>query len=82
MPIGVELRADGDHHREIQQRINSANRRLFALKHVFNSKFVSFKTKTMLYKVILRPIVIHASETWTTTKTDERKATIFERKVL
>jgi len=78
----VELRADGDNHREIQQRINSANRCFFTLKSVLKSKFVSFKTKTILYKVMIRPIVPYASETWTTTKTDKQKVAIFERKVL
>jgi len=43
--LGVESRSDGDNHREIQQRINSANRCLFTLKPVLNSKFVSFETK-------------------------------------
>jgi len=52
-----------------------------ALKPVFNSKLVSFKTKTILYKVMIRPIVLYASETWTTTKTDEQKVAIFERKI-
>jgi len=80
--LGVELRADGDNHREIQQRINSANRCLFSLKPVFNSKFVSFKTKTILYKVIICSIALCLSETWTTTKTDTQKVSIFERKVL
>jgi len=52
--LGVELRAGGDNHREIQKRINSANRCFFALKSVLNSKFVSFRTKTILYKVKIR----------------------------
>lgn len=60
--LEVELRANGDNHKEIQQRINTANRCLFALEPVFNFKFVSLKTKIILYKVM-----IYASETWTTT---------------
>lgn len=39
--LEVELRADEDKHREIQQRINTAYRCFFALKPVFNFKFVS-----------------------------------------
>jgi hypothetical protein len=51
--LGVELRADGNIHKEIKKKkINTANRCLFALKPIFNSKFVSFKIKTILYKVI------------------------------
>jgi len=40
--------------------------------------FVSFKTETILYKVvIIRPIVLSASETLATTNTEERNVTIF-----
>lgn len=31
---------------------------------------------------MIRPIVLYASETWITTKTDVQKVAIFERKVL
>lgn len=37
--LEMKLRADGDNHREFQQRINSANRYFFALKPVLSSKF-------------------------------------------
>lgn len=50
--LEVKLREDEDNHREIQQRINIANGCLFDLKPVFNFKFVSLKTKILLYKVI------------------------------
>ena len=43
---------------EIQQRINSANICLFALKPVFNSKFVSFKTKNYTVQIIC-PIILY-----------------------
>jgi len=80
--LRVELRADEDNHREIQQRINSAYKCFFALKSIFNSKLVSFEAKTILYKVMILPIVLYACETWTTTNTDEQKVAIFEIKVL
>lgn len=32
--------------------------------------------------VIIRPIALYASETWTTAKADEQKVAVFERKVL
>lgn len=37
----IDLNANGDNCREIQQKINMANRRFFILKSVFNSKFFS-----------------------------------------
>ena len=35
-----------------------------------------------MYKVLIRPVLIYASETWTRTKTNERRLSLFERKVL
>ncbi|XP_022171125.1 uncharacterized protein LOC111034293 [Myzus persicae] len=40
------------------------------------------KTKIRLYKTLVRPIVLYACGAWASTKSDENKLRIFERKVL
>jgi hypothetical protein len=35
-----------------------------------------------MYKVLIRPILTYAFETWTLSKTNERRLSLFERKVL
>jgi hypothetical protein len=35
-----------------------------------------------MYKILVRPVLMHASETWTLSKTDERMLSLFERRVL
>jgi hypothetical protein len=35
-----------------------------------------------MYKVLVRPVLIYASETWTLSKTDERLLSVFERGIL
>jgi len=35
-----------------------------------------------MYKVLVRPIALYACEVWPSTKTDEKKLAIFERKIL
>jgi hypothetical protein len=35
-----------------------------------------------MYKVLTRPVLTYASETWTLSKTNERRLSLFERKVL
>jgi len=35
-----------------------------------------------MYKVLTSPVLIYASETWTLSKTNERRLSLFERKVL
>jgi hypothetical protein len=35
-----------------------------------------------MYKVLIRPVLTYASETWTVSKANERRLGLFERKVL
>jgi hypothetical protein len=35
-----------------------------------------------MYKVLIRPVLTYASETWTLSKTNEQRLSLFERKVL
>jgi hypothetical protein len=35
-----------------------------------------------MYKVLIRPVLTYASETWTVSKANERQLNLFERKVL
>jgi hypothetical protein len=39
-------------------------------------------TKILMYKVLIRPVLKCASETWTASKTNERRLSLFKRKVL
>lgn len=80
--LGVELNVSGNNHKEIQNRINSANKCFFGLKTILKSKLVSIKSKLTLYKVMIRPVALYACESWATTKTDKQNLARFERKVL
>ena len=46
------------------------------------SQLLSRKTRIHIYKTLVRPIFTYTTETWTMTKNDERRLSIFERKVL
>jgi hypothetical protein len=48
------------------------------LRNVSTSK----NTKILMYKVLTRPVLTCASETWTVSITNERRLSMFERKVL
>jgi len=39
-------------------------------------------TKILMYKVLIRPALTYASETWTLSKTNERRLSLYERKAL
>jgi hypothetical protein len=66
----------------IQKRILSANRRFRGLIKHLKSHLISKKTKTLMYKALMRPVLTCASETWTLSKTDERLLSVFEKRIL
>ena len=67
---------------EINARLVNANRAYFALSPLFRSKLLSLKTKFIIYKTLIVPILDYASETWPITANIEKMLNIFERKVL
>jgi len=46
------------------------------------SRIISRNTKTLLYKTLIRPVLIYGVETWVLSKQDEHCLSIFERKIL
>jgi len=67
---------------EIQKRILAANRCFNGLRKHLMSHVTSKDTKILMYKVLIRPVLTNASETWTLSKIKERPLSLFERKVL
>jgi hypothetical protein len=67
---------------DIQKRILSANRCFHGLRKHLKSHLISRKTKILMYKVLVRPVLAYASETWRLSKTDGRLLSVFERRVL
>jgi len=49
---------------------------------LFKSKFLSRNTKLKLYKVLIRPIVLYVCGACASTKSDEKRLLLFERKIL
>ncbi|GFV02491.1 reverse transcriptase domain-containing protein [Trichonephila clavipes] len=67
---------------EINNRIKSANKCFFGLNKQLGSKFISGKTKLRLYKTLILPVLLYASETWTLNLETIRALETFERKAL
>lgn len=61
-------------------RITAENKCYFALIPLFKSRLLSRNSKLRLYKVLIRPI--YACGAWASTKSDEKKLLLFERKIL
>ena len=66
---------------EIPNCLIAASRSYCGLKSQFKSQVLSRKTKILIYKTPVRPLLTYASESWTMTKSDERRSSIFERKI-
>lgn len=80
--LGSQVTADNHVGVEVKRRILSANRCYYALRKQLTSSLVSRRTKLILYKTLIRPVLTYGSETWTTTRTEDKELLIFERKVL
>ena len=80
--LGVGINSLADIHEEIHRRITAGNKCYFSLVQLFKSKKLSRKTKIRLYKTLIRPIVLYACGAWASTKSDENKLMVFERKIL
>jgi hypothetical protein len=73
---------DNSVEKEIHRHILAGNRTYFAAISFFRNRFLSPATKTLLYKTLIRPIVVYGVETWMMTKKEEQALLIFERKNL
>lgn len=79
--LGTEFYRKPDMTREIQSRIMAGNRSIYAVRNIMNRNS-SRGLKLRVYKTIIRPIVIFASETWTLGINTQKMLKIWERKVL
>jgi len=67
---------------EITNNLIAANRSYFGLKNQFKSQVLSRKSKILKRKALVRPVLTDTAESWTVTKNDERRLSIFDRKIL
>jgi len=80
--LGVNIKSSNNMHREKKEKISKGNRCYFSINKLLRSKLLSRKSKITLYTSYLRPIVTYGCETWSTTKDDNRKLAIWERRIL
>lgn len=68
--LGALIRADGDMSGAIKARITSASRCFFGLLRHLRSRLLTKQTKCLIYKTIIRPVLLYGSETWPLTRSD------------
>jgi hypothetical protein len=80
--LGSLVTPNNDVSLEIQRRIQTANRCFFGLRKQLQSRHLSRPTEFIIYKTLIRPVLLYGSETWVLTKREENQLLVFERKVL
>jgi hypothetical protein len=71
--LGSDVNCNNDISAEIQKHILAANRCFHGLRKHLRSHLTSKKKKTKIltYKLLIRPVLTYASETWALSKINE-----------
>ena len=80
--LGSLLTADNNVSREIRRRIICGSRAYYGLQKKLRSKKIRHRTKCVMYKTLIRPVVLYGHETWTMLEEDLQALGVFERRVL
>ena len=80
--FGTQQNSHNSTHEEIQCRLISGNKTLYANKQLLSSTSISRNAKLKIYKSLIRSVVSNGCESWTLTKAEEEKLRIFEYKII
>jgi hypothetical protein len=80
--LGTVLNEGNDIGVEIRSRVSAGNKCYYALCSVTKSKSISRQSKLKIYRTIITPVVMYASETWVLKEKEIRMLSIWERKIL
>jgi hypothetical protein len=80
--LGTLITTDNNTSAEINNRITLANRSYFELVNILKAKNINRKYKVIIYKTLVKPVLMHGADTWVPSKADELCLVVFERKIL
>jgi hypothetical protein len=67
---------------EINNRITLVNRSYFGLVNILKAKDINRKYKVIIYKTLIKPVLMYGVEAWVLSKVDDAHLGVFERKIL
>ena len=73
MYLGSLVTGDSNVSEEVKNCLIAAYRSYFGLKSQCESQLLSRKTKILIHKTLVMPVLTYTSETWTMTKNYERR---------
>jgi hypothetical protein len=80
--LGTLITTDNNTSAEINSRITSANRSYFGLVNTLKAKNINRKYKVIIYKTLIKPVLMYGAEIWVLSKADELRLGVLERKIL
>jgi hypothetical protein len=80
--MGTLITTDNNTSAEINNRITLANRSHFKLVNILKAKNINRKYKVIIYKTLIKPVLMYGVETWVLSKANEVRLGVFERKIL
>ena len=80
--LGSDINCNNYISAEIKKSILAANKGFHGLRKHLRSHLTPKNIKILMYKILIRPVLTYASETWTLSKINEWWLSLFESKVL
>ena len=80
--LGTLITTDNNTSAEINNRITLANRSYFGLVNILKAKNINKKYKVIIYKTLIKPVLVYGAETWVLSKANDLSLGDFERKIL
>jgi hypothetical protein len=80
--LGTLITTDNNTSAKINNRIALASRSYFGLVKILKAKNMNRKNKVIIYKTLIKPVLLYGAETWVLRKADELHLRVFERKIL
>jgi len=75
---GSKITAGGDCNHEIKRYLLLGRKAMTNLDNILKSKDITLPTKVHLVKIVVFPVVIYGSESWTTKKAECQRIDAFE----
>jgi hypothetical protein len=67
---------------EIMRRFNSGNAYYHSVQNILSSRPLPLNIKILIHKIIILPVVLYRSKTWSMTLREENRLRVFENRVL
>jgi hypothetical protein len=80
--LGTLITTDNNTSAKIKRRTALANRSYFWLVKILKAKNINRKYKVIIYKTLIKPVLMYGAETWVLSKADELCLGVFERIIL